>query len=92
MLDTISFVNDFVVAAGETQSLADGIRGFVGPILLLCISLVAITFLFRREMTQFFIFLVIAIVVALLFYAPDLVKNLAKATNSATGQNASWKN
>lgn len=90
MLDTISFVNDFVVAAG-TESLATGIRNFIGPILLLIISIVAITFLFKREMTQFVIFVVIAIVVALLFYAPTVVKNLAQSANTATGQGGSWQ-
>lgn len=90
MLETVSFINDYVVAA-TTETIATGIRNFVGPILLLIISLVAITFLFKREMTQFFIFVVIAIIVALLFYAPGIVKSLAQEAGSTTGNSGSWK-
>lgn len=93
MLDTLSFINDYytVAAAASTDTLATGIRNFVGPIVLLIISLVAITFLFRREMTQFFIFIVIAIAVALLFYAPGIIRNLAQGVGNQGGQSGEWK-
>lgn len=63
--------------SGGSQQLADAIRNFVGPILLLIIGIIAITFLVKREMTQFIIFLVIAIAVALIFYAPGIISSLA---------------
>lgn len=91
-MEILSAVNDFVLAAGTSgDSLAKGIRNFVGPILLLVMGIVAITFLFRREMTQFVIFLVIAIVVAIIFYAPDVIKNIAKGVEGGTGTKGSWK-
>lgn len=88
-MTVLSFVNDYVLAAGS-QSLADGIRAFVGPLLMLTMGIVAMTFLFKREMTQFLIFIVIAILVAVIFYGPDLIKGLAKDVSSSTGQNNSW--
>lgn len=90
LLDILSNVNSLVLAA-TGDSLATGIRNFVGPILMLVIGIVAITFLFRREMTQFMIFIVIAVVVAILFYAPDVIANLGKNINDETGLDGSWK-
>ncbi len=90
LLDILSNVNSLVLAASG-DSLATGIRNFVGPILMLVIGIVAITFLFRREMTQFMIFIVIAVVVAILFYAPDVIANLGKNINDETGLDGSWK-
>lgn len=88
-MTVLSFVNDFVLAAGG-DSLATGIRNFVGPLLMLTMGLVAMTFLFKREMTQFMIFLVIAILVAIIFYAPDIIKNLAQSVNTSSGNGGTW--
>ena len=90
LLDILSNVNSLVLAA-TGDSLATGIKNFIGPILMLVIRIVAITFLFRREITQFMIFIVIAIVVAILFYAPDVIANLGRNINDETGLNGSWK-
>lgn len=90
-MELLSSVNDFIVGAASGDSLAKGIRDFIGPILLLVMGIVAITFLFRREMTQFLIFLVIAIVVAIIFYAPDAIKNIAKGVEKGTGTGGKWK-
>lgn len=89
LLDILLNLTGFVVAASG-DSLATGIRNFVGPILMLVIGIVAITFLFRREMTQFMIFIVIAIVVAILFYAPDVIANLGQNINNETGLGGNW--
>lgn len=90
-MEILSFVNDFVLAATDGGTLADGIRNFIGPILMLIMGVVAITFLFRREMTQFVIFLVIAIIVAIIFYAPDVIKNIAQGVEDEAGTGGSWK-
>lgn len=89
-MELLFSVNDFIVGA-TGNSLADGIRNFIGPILLLVMGIVAITFLFRREMTQFLIFLVISIVVAIIFYAPDVIKNIARGVEKGTGTGGKWK-
>jgi len=77
-----------VIAAGEPGSttittdssgtFATAIRNFIAPILLLIISLVAISFIFKRQLTQFFQFAALAVVVAVLFYVPGVVENIAK--------------
>lgn len=88
----ITLVNDFVIAAATSgNTLADGIRNFIGPILMLVVGVIAITFLLKREMTQFLIFLVIAIVVFILFYAPDVLKNIAQGAEGAAGTKGQWK-
>lgn len=98
MLDTIAMVNDFagsigvvlahtsdlVVAKMNSNGLVNNIRGFLGPILLLIIGIVAITFLFQRQMTQFIIFLVIGVVVAGIFYVPDVIGGLGKSFGNST--------
>lgn len=76
-MSTLALVNDFVLAAG-TQTLADTVRDFVGPILMIVVGIIALTFLVRREMTQFIMFLVITIAVFAIFYAPGILKSLAK--------------
>lgn len=83
-------LTNLVMAAGS-DSLVSGIRNFIAPILMLIIGLVAIGFLVKREITQFAIFIGIAIVVALLFYAPDIISNIAKSVNqNSGGQGGSW--
>lgn len=62
----------------ETGSgIADALRAFVGPILLIVIGIVAVTFLFKRQLTQFFQFMALAILVALLFYTPNVLPAIA---------------
>lgn len=90
MTELLLNINSLILAASG-DSLATGIRNFVGPILMLVIGIVAITFLFRREMTQFLIFIVIAVVVAILFYAPDVIANLGRNINDETGLDGAWK-
>lgn len=82
-MDTLINIQSFIMAASGAD-IADGIRNFVGPILMLVMGIVSITFLFRREMTQFIIFLVIAIVVAIIFYAPSIIENIGKDVSKET--------
>lgn len=88
-MNTLLFINHFVLGAGGA-SLASGIRDFIGPLLMLAMGIVAITFLFKRQMTEFFVFLTICILVALIFYAPDIITSLAKSVNTNSGQDAQW--
>lgn len=73
-----------VAASGGAQKLVDAIQAWVGPIFLLAIGIIAITFLFRRQLMQFAIFIVIAILIAVLFYAPGVLINLASMFFSDT--------
>lgn len=89
-MDSLILIND-IVANTTGSSLADGIRNFIGPILMLVVGIIAITFLVRREMTQFILFLVIAIVVFILFFAPNVLKNIAQGVESSTKTGGQWK-
>lgn len=92
LMDTLLNVNNLILAAASATSLAEGVRNFVGPILMLVMGIVAITFLFRREMTQFIIFIVIAIVVAIIFYSPDVISNLGQDVSKEAdlGSGTGW--
>lgn len=74
----IAFNVGIVIAEVSSNNIVKIIRNFIGPIVLLIVSLLAITFLFRREMTQFIIFIVIGVVVLAIFYVPDFIANLGK--------------
>lgn len=79
-------INDLIVANVATN-LVDTLKAYIGPILLLIIGAISLTFLFKRQVSQFLTFLAIAIVVAIIFYAPDVITNIAQGfvTDSGSG-------
>lgn len=68
-----------ILVANTAEDITQTIQAYVGPFLLLVIGIVAFTFLFQRQIMQFVLFLIIAIVVAILFYAPGVVKSIAQS-------------
>lgn len=74
----------------DASSLVTQARNFIAPFLLFATSIAAITFLFRREMMQFVIFAVIAIVVFAVFYAPEFIANIGKDLGNSN-KNLTWK-
>ncbi|WP_460860105.1 hypothetical protein [Nocardiopsis coralliicola] len=79
-----------VLAAGsgeapDTQGLAEWLRGFFGPLFLVIVSIVAIFFLFTREITRFAQFVVLAIFIGIVFYVPNVIETLATAIARALG-------
>lgn len=88
-MNILLFINHLVLAAGS-ESLADGIRNFIGPLLMLTMGIVAMTFLFKRQMTEFFIFLIVAISVCVIFYGPGLITSLAKDVSQSSGSGGEW--
>ena len=68
----------------DTEGLADWLRSIFGP-LFLVISIVAIFFLFTREITRFVQFIVLAIGIAVIFYFPGILPAIAKAAAGALG-------
>ncbi|HJE60079.1 MAG TPA: hypothetical protein K8V84_16470 [Nocardiopsis listeri] len=69
----------------DTDGLADFLRGFFGPLFLVIVSIVAIFFLFTREITKFAQFLILAILIGLIFYVPGIVEVIAVALARAMG-------
>lgn len=71
--------------APDTEGLATWLRGIVGPLLLVIISIVAGFFLFTKEITRFVQFFLLAVVVMVLFYFPTVIVTVAQGVAAALG-------
>ena len=75
-----------IIAAGlSTQGLVNYMQALLAPLFLGLISIMAVFFLFRREMIKFVEFIALAILVAILFYTPGIVQLLASALSTSLG-------
>ena len=72
-------------AAINTQGLVDYLQGLFGPLFLGIVGIVAIFFLFSREITRFVQFIVLAVLIAVVFYTPSIVHTLAIGIANALG-------
>jgi hypothetical protein len=82
---SISIIAAAPLAAISTQGLVDYLQGLFGPLFLGIVGIVAIFFLFTREITRFVQFIVLAILIAVVFYTPNIVELLAKGIANALG-------
>jgi hypothetical protein len=69
----------------DTENLADWLRGIFGPIFLVVIGIVALFFLFTREITRFVQFIVLSIAIAIIFYYPGIISWVAGGVVRALG-------
>jgi hypothetical protein len=69
----------------STTGLVTYLQGLFGPLFLGIVGIVAIFFLFTREITRFVQFLVLAVAIAVIFYTPSLVQVLATGIANALG-------
>jgi hypothetical protein len=72
-------------AAISTSNLVVYLQSLFGPLFLGIVGIVALFFLFTREITRFVQFIVLAILIAVVFYTPDIVKTLATGIANALG-------
>ena len=72
-------------AAINTQNLVNYLQSLFGPLFLGIVGIVALFFLFTREITRFVQFIVLAILIAVVFYQPNIVELLAKGIANALG-------
>ena len=72
-------------AAINTQNLVTYLQSLFGPLFLGIVGIVALFFLFTREITRFVQFIVLAILIAVVFYTPNIVELLAKGIANALG-------
>ncbi len=73
-------------AAGvNTVGLANYLQTLFGPLFLGIVGIVALFFLFTREITRFIQFVVLAVAIGVIFYVPDIVELLAKGIANALG-------
>lgn len=83
MIGLIHAVNSAIIAiapAPNSAAAIDAIRQFVGPIMIGIVGFISLNFLFRRQLSQFFQFFAITVLVAVLFYTPltgGLIKTFA---------------
>ena len=74
-----------MTAALSTANLVTYLQGLFGPLFLGIVGIVAIFFLFTREITRFVQFVVLAIAIAVIFYTPGIIQTLAKGIAGALG-------
>ena len=72
-------------AAINTNGLVIYLQGLFGPLFLGIVGIVALFFLFTREITRFVQFIVLAVAIAVIFYTPQIVETLAKGIANALG-------
>ena len=69
----------------STTGLVTYLQGLFGPLFLGIVGIVAIFFLFTREITRFVQFLVLAVAIAVIFDSPSIVQVLATGIANALG-------
>ncbi|MEO5875442.1 MAG: hypothetical protein ABIS86_21560 [Streptosporangiaceae bacterium] len=69
----------------KTDDLATWLRNLFGPLFLVIVSIVALFFLFTREITRFAQFIMLAIGIGIIFYVPNIIEVTAKAIAKALG-------
>ena len=69
----------------NTSGLVSYLQGLFGPLFLGIVGIVALFFLFTKEITKFVQFIVLAVAIAVVFYTPDIVRTLATGIANALG-------
>jgi hypothetical protein len=69
----------------STNGLVNYLQGLFGPLFLGIVGIVAIFFLFTREIIRFVQFLVLAVAIAVVFYTPSIVQTIATGIANALG-------
>jgi len=78
----------FVTAASSgisSQGLVSYLQTLFGPLFLGIVGIVAIFFLFTREIIRFVQFFILAVAIAVIFYVPGIVRSLAMGIAHALG-------
>jgi hypothetical protein len=78
-------VSAYPLAALSTTNLVTYLQSLFGPLFLGIVGIVAIFFLFTREIIRFVQFIVLAVAIAVVFYTPGIVQTLADGIASALG-------
>ena len=72
-------------AAINTTGLVQYLQSLFGPLFLGIVGIAALFFLFTREITRFMQFIILAVLIAVVFYVPQIVETLAKGIATALG-------
>jgi hypothetical protein len=74
-----------LAAALSTQPLVTWLQQLIAPLLLGTIGIMAVFFLFKREIIKFAEFIALAIGVALIFYFPGVIETIATGIATELG-------
>lgn len=80
-----TLISAYPLAALSTANLVTYLQSLFGPLFLGIVGIVAIFFLFTREIIRFVQFIVLAVAIAVVFYTPDIVQTLATGIAGALG-------
>jgi len=69
----------------STSGLVTYLQSLFGPRFLGIVGIVALFFLFTREIIRFVQFMVLAVAIAVVFYTPSIVQTLAQGIAKALG-------
>ena len=69
----------------STSGLVTYLQGLFGPLFLGIVGIVALFFLFTKEITKFVQFIILAVAIAVVFYTPTIVQTLATGIANALG-------
>jgi uncharacterized membrane protein YoaK (UPF0700 family) len=67
------------------EGVIENIRDFITPIFLLIVGVVAMTFLFKRQTTQLIQFMLIATLVGMLLFSPEIISNFSTWVSDVFG-------
>jgi sugar phosphate permease len=70
-------LSSLTLLSNGVNTITDNIRDFVSPIYLLVVSIVAIIFLLKRQTSALIQFMVIAIIVGVLLFTPDVIRTIS---------------
>lgn len=69
----------------STSGLVAYLQSLFGPLFLGIVGIVALVFLFTREIIRFVQFMILAVAIAVVFYTPSIVQTLAQGIARALG-------
>lgn len=86
-LHAMQAANDLAASGGglNPNGFATWLRHFFGPLFLVIVGIVALFFLFTREITRFVQFIILAIAIAVIFYVPNIIEVTARTIAKALG-------
>lgn len=74
-----------LASAFTTQGLVTWLQGLVAPLFLGAVGIIAVFFLFSKEIMKFAEFILLAIAVAVVFYWPGVIQTIASGIAKALG-------
>lgn len=91
--EVVANISAFIASSGDlfvlasTDDLMKKAKNIVGPILLFCIAIAAIPYIWNKQITQIIMFTLTAVLVIFLFYGTDFLKAITEKGSKDLGNN-----